>query len=196
MCNYIYIYIYATSHLHKYSKVKTLYSLLCWITFGSNYRLESSWVWHSQALAGWMGRLTAQLFSGLSRDVRSGSSPGTGWAHLRTFRVLSRSHFWVYLVCVLMVVVLLEGEPSPQSKVSRVLDQESGVIYIPVCCLRDFSIIPSEAVSPPVLPPDRHYETTVAVNKGVDRARPPCNVQGALVGSVWERMNRANSTSH
>uniref|UniRef100_A0A4W5RH46 WD repeat domain 75 n=1 Tax=Hucho hucho TaxID=62062 RepID=A0A4W5RH46_9TELE len=32
----------------------------------------------SQALSGWMGNVTAQLFSGLSRDVRSGSSPGSG----------------------------------------------------------------------------------------------------------------------
>ena len=33
----------------------------------------------SQALSGWMGSVTAQLFSGLSRDVRPGSSPGSGW---------------------------------------------------------------------------------------------------------------------
>uniref|UniRef100_A0A8C7QJU2 RHO family interacting cell polarization regulator 1 n=1 Tax=Oncorhynchus mykiss TaxID=8022 RepID=A0A8C7QJU2_ONCMY len=30
--------------------------------------------------SGWMGSVAAQLFSGLSRDVRSGSSPGSGWA--------------------------------------------------------------------------------------------------------------------
>ena len=34
----------------------------------------------SQALSGWMGSVAAQLFSGLSRDVRSGSSLGSGWA--------------------------------------------------------------------------------------------------------------------
>ena len=33
-----------------------------------------------QALSGWMGSVTAQLFSGFSRDIRSGSSPGSGWA--------------------------------------------------------------------------------------------------------------------
>jgi hypothetical protein len=27
-----------------------------------------------------MGSIAAQIFSGLSRDVRSGSSPGLGWA--------------------------------------------------------------------------------------------------------------------
>ncbi|XP_055510168.1 RNA binding protein fox-1 homolog 3-like isoform X3 [Leucoraja erinacea] len=36
----------------------------------------------SQALSGWMGSVDAQLFSGPSRDVRSGSSPGSGWATL------------------------------------------------------------------------------------------------------------------
>ena len=34
----------------------------------------------SQALPGWMGSVAAQLFSGLSRDVWSGSCPSSGWA--------------------------------------------------------------------------------------------------------------------
>ena len=34
----------------------------------------------SQALSGWMGSVAAQIFSGLSRDVHSGSSPGSGLA--------------------------------------------------------------------------------------------------------------------
>ena len=45
-----------------------------------------------QALSGWMGSIAAQLFSGLSRDVRSGS---------RTFRDLSWSHS-----CVVSAVCL------------------------------------------------------------------------------------------
>jgi hypothetical protein len=50
------------SDLHKYS-----YSpILLWRS--------------SQALSGWMGSVTAKLFSGLSRDVWSGSSPVSGWA--------------------------------------------------------------------------------------------------------------------
>ena len=63
-------------------------------TFGSDYSLECMTIqaWHicicgfapillrrsSQALSGWMGRVAAQLFSGLSRDVRSSSNPGSG----------------------------------------------------------------------------------------------------------------------
>ncbi|XP_051558506.1 complex I assembly factor TIMMDC1, mitochondrial isoform X1 [Myxocyprinus asiaticus] len=34
----------------------------------------------SQALSGWIGTVSGQPFSGLSRDVRLGSSPGSGWA--------------------------------------------------------------------------------------------------------------------
>ena len=34
----------------------------------------------TQALSVWMGSVAAQLFSGLSRNARSGSSPGSGWA--------------------------------------------------------------------------------------------------------------------
>jgi hypothetical protein len=34
----------------------------------------------SQALSGLTGSIAAQLFSGLSRDVRSSLSPGSGWA--------------------------------------------------------------------------------------------------------------------
>jgi hypothetical protein len=35
---------------------------------------------YSQALSGWIGSIATQLILGLSRDVRSGSSPGSGWA--------------------------------------------------------------------------------------------------------------------
>ena len=47
-----------------------------------------------------MGSIAAQLFSGLSRDVRLGSSPGSGWA-TQTFRDLSRSY-----TCVVLAVCL------------------------------------------------------------------------------------------
>ena len=87
--------------------------------FGSDYSLQSSWVWHyklgtpgfgeflpfvlcrsSQALSGWMGSVAAQLFSGLSSDIRSGSSPGSGWATQGHWD-LSRSHSCVVLtVCL------------------------------------------------------------------------------------------------
>ena len=73
------------------------YSVLCWRTFGSDYTrvfVGMIQAWHiciwgvspillcrsSQTLSDWMGSIAAQLFSSLFRDVRSGSSPGSGWA--------------------------------------------------------------------------------------------------------------------
>ena len=72
-----------------------------------------------QALSGWMGSVAAQLFSGLFRDVRSGSSLGSGWDIQRLVpKPLLRC-----LGCELRVVVLLEDEPSPQSEVLSALEQ-------------------------------------------------------------------------
>ena len=84
---------------HIYMSIQTLYSILCWSTFGKRLQPRvflgmtlQSWhtcIWgvfpfllyrSSQALSGWMRSVAAQIFSGLSRDVRSGSSPGSGWA--------------------------------------------------------------------------------------------------------------------
>ena len=91
----------------------------------------------SQALSGWMGSIAAQLFSGLSRDVRSGSSPGCGWVtqgHSETFpKPLLRC-----LGCVLRVVVLLEGEHLYHSEVLSALEQ----VFI-----KDLSVLCSDLVS-------------------------------------------------
>ena len=67
-----------------------------------------------QALSGWMGSITAQLISGLSRDVRLGSSPGLRLGHSR--KLVSKPLLRC-LGCVLRVIVVMEGEPSPQSEV-------------------------------------------------------------------------------
>uniref|UniRef100_A0A4W5RPH0 WD repeat domain 75 n=1 Tax=Hucho hucho TaxID=62062 RepID=A0A4W5RPH0_9TELE len=62
--------------LHTPAHVLPSASFLCAMFVRS--LLVSSFCRSSQALSGWMGNVTAQLFSGLSRDVRSGSSPGSG----------------------------------------------------------------------------------------------------------------------
>jgi hypothetical protein len=62
-----------------------------------------------------MGSITAQLFSGLSIDVRSGSSPDI-------LRLVPKPLLRC-LSSVLSVIVLLEGEPSPQSEVLSALEQ-------------------------------------------------------------------------
>jgi hypothetical protein len=107
---------------HIYINNLTLYSVLCWSTFGSKYSLVSSWVWRyklgttgyrgvspicrcrsSKALLGWMGSVAPQLFSGFFRDISSGSSPDSGWAIQR----LVPKPLMHCLGCELRVVVLL-----------------------------------------------------------------------------------------
>ena len=89
-------------------------------TFGRDNSLESSWVWRyklgksviweflpffsadPQVLSGWMGRVAAKLFSGLSRDVRSGSRPGSGWAtqgHSEACPEATPVLSWLYSYC-------------------------------------------------------------------------------------------------
>ena len=81
-----------------YINIQTLYSVLCWRTFGSDYRIESSWVWRYKLGTPVFGEFFTffsadplklcqvrwgallQLYSGLSRDVRLGSSSGSDWA--------------------------------------------------------------------------------------------------------------------
>ena len=61
-----------------------------------------------------MGSIAAQRFSGLSRDVQVQILAGP----LKDVQRLLRR-----LGCVLRVVVLLEGEPSPQCEVLSALEQ-------------------------------------------------------------------------
>jgi hypothetical protein len=65
------------------------------------------------------GERRCTAFSGLSRDVRSGSSPGSGWCQSR----LVPKPLLSCLGCVLRVIVLLECEPSPQSEVLSAMEQ-------------------------------------------------------------------------
>ena len=103
---------------HIYISVVTLYSVLCWSTFGSDYSLESFGMmlqaWHtciwavspiplcrsSQALSGWMWSVAAQLFSGLQRCL-IGFKSGLWLGHSRTLRDLSRGHPYVVLALCL-----------------------------------------------------------------------------------------------
>ena len=83
-------------HLHNYSDplLSTLLKHLWlwlkpWVFFGMTLQVWPTCIWEvspillcrsSQALSGWMGSVAAQIFSGISRDVRVGSSLGSGWA--------------------------------------------------------------------------------------------------------------------
>ena len=66
-----------------------------------------------------MGSVAAQLFSGLSINVRSVQVR----ALAGPLKDIQRLVLKPLLSCVLRVVVLLEGEPSPQSEVPSALEQ-------------------------------------------------------------------------
>ena len=76
----------------------------------------------SQALSSWMGSVVAQLLSGISRDVRLCSSLALA-GPLKDIQRLVPKPLLCCLGCVLRVIVLLEGEPSPQSEVLSALGQ-------------------------------------------------------------------------
>lgn len=78
-----------------YRRSHSLSSVLHLCNFGSNGSLESFWTWchtylwavlrippcsTSQGPSGWMGSVSAQSFSYLSRDVQLDLSLGSGWA--------------------------------------------------------------------------------------------------------------------
>jgi hypothetical protein len=65
-----------------------------------------------------MGSVAAQLFSGLSKDVQVRALAGL----LKDIQRLVPKPLLHCLGCVLGVVVLLEGEPSPQSEVMSALE--------------------------------------------------------------------------
>ena len=84
---------------------QTLNTVLSWNTFGSDYSIEFSGVWHdklctygfgdfllffrfSQALSSWIGTLVWLTFSCLSRDVPLDSSQGSGWTLKDIHRVV------------------------------------------------------------------------------------------------------------
>ena len=85
-----YLFFYISVKYHISIRIQTLYSVVFlkrlqpWVFLGMTlqawYDPPNLLCRSSQTLSGWMGSVAAQLFSGLSRDVRSGSSPGSGWA--------------------------------------------------------------------------------------------------------------------
>ena len=96
-----------------------------------------------------MGRVAAQLFSDLYREVRLGSSVGSGWdtqGHSETKPLLC------CLGCVLRVIVLLEGEYSPQSEVLSNLEQ----VFIKIFLYFAPFIFPSILTRLPVPAAEKH----------------------------------------
>ncbi|XP_052328076.1 septin-11-like isoform X1 [Oncorhynchus keta] len=64
----------------SFSKRRAAAQLLQAQNLNANGKKDKDRKKSSQALSGWMGNVAAQLLSGPSRHVQSGSSPGSGWA--------------------------------------------------------------------------------------------------------------------
>ena len=140
-----------------YISIQTLYSVLCWSTFWQRLQPQVLGItlqaWHTciwgvspillkLCQVGWES-VTAQLFSGLSRDVRLRFKSGP----LMDIQRLVPKPLLSCLCCVLRVVVLLESEPSPQSGVLRALEQVFiKVLY--VLCSVHLSLDPDYSPSP------------------------------------------------
>ena len=117
---------------HIYISIQTLYSVLCWITFVSDYSLKSSWVWSYKlgtpvfgeflpffsadplklCQVGWGASLHSyfQVSSDMLDRVQVRALAGP----FEDIQRLVPKPLLRCLGCVLRVVVLLEGEPSPQ----------------------------------------------------------------------------------
>ncbi len=90
-----------------------------------------TWIWGSSAippcrsspvLSGWMVNVGGQPFLGLSRDAQLGLSQGSGWPFKNSHGVVVKP-LLRYFICVLRVIVLLEGKPSAQSEVLSTLEK-------------------------------------------------------------------------
>ena len=93
---------------HIYISVQTLYSVPCWSTFGSNYSLESSWVWRYKLGTPVFGEfLPFSCF--FSNRVQIRALAG----QLKDIQRLVPKPLLCCLGCVLKVIVLLESEPRP-----------------------------------------------------------------------------------
>ena len=121
--------------------IQTLYSVLCWSTFGSDYSLESSWVWRFKlgipvfgeflpffsadprklCQVGWGALLHS--YSQVSQEMLDRVQVRALAGPLKDIQSLVSKPLLHCLCCVLRVVVLLEVEPSSQSEVLSTLDQ-------------------------------------------------------------------------
>ena len=88
-----------------YISIQTLYSVLCWNTFGSDYSHEPSWVWLCKLGTPVFGEfnpfISADILKICLQRCSIGFKSGLWQGCSRTFRDLSRSH-----CCVVLAVCL------------------------------------------------------------------------------------------
>ena len=141
-----------------YISIQTLYSVLCWSNFGSDYSLES-WVWcyklgtpvfgeflfsadPLKLCQVWLGALLHGNFQ-ISPEIFDQVQVRALDRRLKDFQRLVPKPLLRCLGCVLRIVVLLEGEPSPQSELwSRFSSR------ISLLCSVNFSLKPDYSPCP------------------------------------------------
>ena len=156
---------------HTDISIQTLYSVLSWSTFGSDYSLESSWVWprfgdflpffSSDPLKlCQVGCQWTAIFRALQRfSIRCKS--GICLGHSRTFTVVPKP-LLCRLGCVLRVINLLEGKPSAKPEALSPLDQVF-IKDISGLCSVQLSLNPEKSPSPChwKTPPQHNAATTM-----------------------------------
>lgn len=112
-----------------YWLVITLNSVLSWSTSGSNYSLRYFWIWCEKpytpgfgCFLTLLGTIIGQPFSRFSRDVWEGSNQAMVGPLKGIYRVVPKL-LLCCLSCVLMVIVLLEGDCFSQPEVLSALNQ-------------------------------------------------------------------------
>ena len=154
-----FLQMYKKIKYHIYVSILTVSSVLCWSTFASDYSLEFSCVWRYKrgktkfgdlvpffstdplklCLVGWGASLhsyfqvSPEMFDRVQVQALGGS--------LKDIQKLIPKRHLRCLGCALRVVVLLEGEPSPQSEVLSALEQVF-IKYISALCFVHLSLDP------------------------------------------------------
>ena len=203
----IFAHLFKKYIYHISISIQTLYSVLCWSTFGSDYSLESSWVWRYKlgeilpfisadplklCQVGWgasqlsyfqvspemLDRVQVQSLAGPLKDIQ---------------RLFPKPHLRC-LGCVLRVVVLLEGEPSPQSEVMSAPEQVF-IKDLSVLCSVHLSLDPNSSPSPCCWKTSPLHDAATNMLHCREGARPKSSIlvssdQGILFLMVWESFSK------
>jgi hypothetical protein len=133
--------ILKTEILYLHKSIQTLYWVLCWSTFGSDYSLKYSWVWRYKLGTPVFGeflsffsadplklcrvwwRVLLHSYIQVSPEMFDRLQVWALAGPLKDIKSLVPKPLLCCLACVLRVIVLLEGEPSSQSEVLSTLEQ-------------------------------------------------------------------------
>ena len=144
---------------HIYISIQTVYSVLCWSTFGSDDSLEYSWVWRYKLGTPVFGEFLpffsadplklCQVECGASLHSYFQVSPEMFdrvqvqalAGPLKDIQRFVPKPLLGFLDCVLRVVVLVEGEPSPQDEALSALEQVF-IKYLSLLCSVHLSLDP------------------------------------------------------